>query len=154
MLLNNLRKSNSIKIFILFIFFIFSSCKNEDNIEVLVFKNGSKIDSYLGSIYTTKYGGVNYFISNDPERERFFKTDSIDSLIIKINNKKYVSKPLIRKAFSRERNDSDFSFDINETEYRVIPDTITKMKTLLLFSERTNLEKLKEQGKIQAKFIE
>jgi hypothetical protein len=153
-MLSILRKSSIIKTLSIFIILTLLSCEDKNDVELIVFKDGVKVDSYLGSIYTTKYGGINYFIENDLKRKRLFEMERIDSLIIIFNGKRYTSKPLVRKAFSRERNDSDFSFDIDENKHKIIPDTIAKMETLLLFSEKTNMEKMKKNSTINAKFID
>lgn len=129
-------------LYIILIFFV--SCTNE-NIDIEIYHNKSKTN-YTGEFYTTEYGGLNYYIKNDSARDNFFKIKGSDSIVININNHKYIAKPLVEKPYSRERNNSDFSYYIGGHDSIIIADSIGNLKTLLLFSEGTDMENLKEEG--------
>ncbi|WDO13630.1 hypothetical protein MH928_02755 [Flavobacterium sp. WW92] len=133
---------------------ILNACQKKENIDIAVYKDGNSINTFSGIFYTTKYGGINYFIPNDNQREKFFSIDNIDSISILVGKQKYISKPLINRAFSREKNNSDFSFYVDEKEHKVVINAIDDMDTFLLFSEKTNMEKLKENGTIKATYLE
>lgn len=132
----------------------FNSCQKKGGIISKVYKKDNTIEVFNGDFYTTKYGGLNYHIPNKKERELFFSNNNIDSIIFFIGKNEYISKPLVFKAFSREKNNSDFSFYINDKEHTIRVDTIsTGLETMLIFSERTDVEKLKKIGTIKTIFI-
>lgn len=138
---------------ILSIFFF--SCQKDQNITATVYKKGFNDKEFKGTFYSTKYGGLNYYISNEDDRNDLLKMESIDSIMFDINKKIYISKPLIDYKFSRERNDSDFSFFISQKEHKIISDTIgSNLITFLIFSEKTNMEKLKDDSVIKYIFID
>ncbi|NDJ00137.1 hypothetical protein GWA97_13695 [Flavobacterium sp. LaA7.5] len=141
------------KLYIL-IFLIFVACQKEGDVKTEVYKEGNCISSNYGFFYTTKYGGLNYYIPDDKDRENLFGIKNIDSIVFTINSKKYIAKPLVSKPYSRERNNSDFSFSINKEDYKIIVDTIDNLHTLLIFSEKTNMEDLKEKGIIKSEYVE
>jgi len=133
----------------------FFSCQKDQNIIATVYKKGFDDKEFKGTFYSTKYGGLNYYISNEDDRNDLFKMQDIDSIIFNINKNNYTAKPLIRKSFSREINNSDFSFTINEKEHKIISDTIgSNLITFLIFSEKTNMEKLKDDSVIKYIFID
>lgn len=133
---------------------LFFSCNDKKDTKATVYKNGKVINEFYGGFFSTKYGGLNYYISKKEDRNDLFNIKDIDSIVFEINNKLYSAEPLIMKSFSRERNDSDFSFSISEKEHKIIIDTINKMNTLSIFSERTNLEELKDKIVIEYTFLE
>lgn len=137
---------------VLVVFSLLFSCNENDNVVIKIYKN-DEINNFSGCFYTTKYGGLNFYVSDSNNRDDFFKSKEVDSVLILVDNKQYTAKPLIRKGFSRDRNDSDFSFNISESELKIIPDTIEGKATLQFFSERTDMEKLKNEEIIKAKFI-
>lgn len=133
----------------------FFSCQEQKSREIsaTVYKGGKKINDFKGSFYSTKSGGLNYYISNENNRNQLFNIQDIDSIIFLINEKKYTAEPLVRESFSRERNDSDFSFSINKESHKIIVDEIDKMNTLSIFSEKTDMEELKEKKVIEFTFV-
>ena len=152
-MLNTIKKTKSIIIiFILTLCYI--SCQKNKSVKTHIYKNGLKVHESQGTFYSTKYGGLNYYISNEKERNTFFNIQNIDSINFVINDIKYNSEPLIMRAFSRERNDSDFSFSIDKNEHKIIIDTINNMNTISIFSEKTDIERLKKDGKIDFIFVD
>lgn len=141
-------------ILILALFLILNACQNKDNIEIVVYNSGNDIKTFSGIFYTTKYGGLNYFIPNETERKHLFNVANVDSISFVVNSHKYISKPLIHKPFSRQKNNSDFNFYVNEKESKILVDTVDNMATFLIFSEKTNLEKLKDTDVIKAIYLE
>lgn len=135
------------------LFLSLNSCQREENIDAIAYKEGKNINTFSGLFYTTKYGGLNYYIPNSEKRNALFEIKNIDSIVFAINSQNYTAKSLVRKSFSRERNDSDFSFDIDGENHKIIPDLIENMNTLLLYSEKTNMEKMKKEGMIKTIFI-
>lgn len=99
---------------------ILNACQKKDNIDIAVYKDGNSINNFSGIFYTTKYGGINYFIPDDNQREKFFSIDNIDSISILVGRQKYISKPLINRTFSREKNNSDFSFMLMRKNIRLL----------------------------------
>jgi len=144
---------NRSKILFLLLSLSLISCQNEDNIIAEVYKDNN-ISTYNGLLYTTKYGGLNYYIPKQQQRESLFKIKNIDSIVFKIGSKKYVAKSLIGKSFSKKRNNSDFSFYTNRKDFKIDIDTIGDLQTLLLISEKTDMELLKQKGIIKSEFIE
>lgn len=57
------------KLYILIIFICFS-CQNEEKIKARVYKKDNVVNDFYGSFYSTKYGGLNYYISNENENEK------------------------------------------------------------------------------------
>lgn len=155
MMLNITKKMNLIRLVVLVLFILsFNSCQKKGSIISKVYKKDNAIEIFYGDFYTTKYGGLNYYIPNKKERELFFKINNIDSIVFFVDDNQYISKPLVFKPFSREKNNSDFSFFINEKQYKILIDTInTDLETMLIFSEKTDVEKLKDIGVIRATFI-
>jgi len=130
------------------------SCENKEQINTIVYKKGNVVDEFYGTFFYTKYGGLNYYISNKNERNDFFDIKDIDSIILMIDNKKYMCKSIVSKPYSRVINNSDFSFSISEKTHSAIVDKINNMETLLFFSAKTDLEKLKDDGIIKATYLE
>jgi hypothetical protein len=137
----------------LFLIFLLIACKKEGNINAEVYEN-NEVAQYKGLLYTTKYGGLNYYIPEQKQRGKIFESKNIDSIIFTINDKKFIAKSLKRKKYSRERNNSDFSFFVDKETNKIVADTVSGLKTILLFSERTDMELLKENGSIKSEFIE
>lgn len=137
----------------LFLIFLLIACKKEGNINTEVYEN-NEVAQYKGLLYTTKYGGLNYYIPEQKQRDKIFESKNIDSIIFTINDKKFIAKSLKRKKYSRERNNSDFSFFVDKETNKIVADTVSGLKTILLFSERTDMEVLKENGSIKSEFIE
>lgn len=129
------------------------SCQKSQEIKAVGYKKGSVTKEFNGSFYSTKYGGLNYYISDEKERESLFKTQNIDSIVLIINKRSYTATPLVRKAYSREISSSDFSFFVNEKERKIIVDTINGMNTILLFSAKTDMEKMKDEKIIKFTLI-
>lgn len=146
-------RKNKILLMSIMIVFVLASCKKEETIQTKVYKKGTIIGDFYGTFYTTKYGGLNYYISDESKRSELFNLSNIDSIIFFIDKKQYSAKPLVRKAYSREKNNSDFSFSVDREKYKIIGDTINKMCTLTIFSEKTDMEKMKDEGKIKFTFI-
>lgn len=141
------------KILVLGILLSFISCENKKDIKTVVYKKGKVINEFYGTFFSTKYGGLNYYISNESERNRLFSIEDIDSIVIKINSKSYTCKSIVDEPYSRVINNSDFSFSIDEKEHKVIVDKLENMETLLFYSAKTNMEKLKDEGFINYTFI-
>lgn len=141
------------KIYLLLIVLPIACQKNIDAIDAVVYEQ-NKVTGYSGNLYTTKYGGLNYYVSENEQREKLFESNKVDSIIFNINNKKYVAKPIKRKNYSSERNNSDFSFFIDKSTNKIVADTVREMNTILLFSERTDMEVLKENGVIKSELVE
>lgn len=152
-MLHIIKKISLNKKLLLLFTFCFFSCKQEEKVKSTVFKDGKKTEFY-GNFYSTKYGGLNYYISDEDDREFLLNIRNIDSIVFVINKKEYTSKPLVSKAFSRERNNSDFSFLVNEREHKIKVDTINKMCTLVIFSEKTDMEEMKDKNKIKFTMID
>lgn len=142
------------KILFLGILLSFISCENKKDIKTVVYKNGKVINEFYGTFFSTKYGGLNYYISNKSERNQLFSIEDIDSIIIKMNSKSYICKSIVDEPYSRVINNSDFSFSIDEKEHKVIVDKLENMETLLFYSAKTNMEELKELGLIEFDFID
>lgn len=138
---------------ILLCFSVFS-CQKKHKTEINVYKGGEKIKEYTGSFYTTKYGGLNYYIDDQTLQNELFSITNIDSILVKINNRYYVSYPYINKAFSRQINDSDFSFPVDERKHKILIDTINKMNTLMIYSAKTDIEEMKDKKEIKFTFID
>lgn len=153
--MSNILKKIKIVLLLLLSTSLFFSCHKNQIIKAFVYKKDSNFKEFTGFFYSTKYGGLNYYISNEDDRNDLLKMESIDSIVFVINKKKYISKPLIDDEFSRERNNSDFSFFISQKEHKIISDTIgSNLITFLLFSEKTNMEKLKDDAVIKYIFID
>ncbi|MPT33559.1 MAG: hypothetical protein E2604_00355 [Flavobacterium sp.] len=135
-------------VIILCILIFLVSCNQEKNINAKIYSNNRAEDLY-GTFYATKYGGLNYYITDEQQRESVLSMNNIDSIVFSFNDRVYVAEPLIRQSFSRERNNSDISFFINKTDNKIIVDTVNNMKTILLFSEKTDIEKLKDNHKVK-----
>lgn len=144
---------NKIVLFLL-LSLCFFSCQKSQDIKVFIYVRGSQVKEFNGSFYSTKYGGLNYYISDENKRNELFKIQNIDSIIFLVNGKSYNAEPLIMKSFSRERNKSDFSFSIDKKEHKIIVDSINNMSTLSIFSEKTNMEELKNKKIIKFTYIE
>ena len=142
------------RILFLIVTLVFFSCKKDRNITSKVYKEGVIIGNYDGTFYSTKYGGLNYYISDENERNQLFNLSKIDSVIFLINGNQYSAKPLVRKPYSRERNNSDFSFSVNRENFKIIIDTVNQMNTLTIFSEKTDMEELKNKKVIEYIFLE
>ncbi len=152
-MLDTLKKMHPNKIlFLVFILFI-TSCGKKDEVKAEVYKN-KRVINYDGILYTTKRGGLNFFISDRNEREELFNIKNIDSIVFIINKNRYTAKPLVLSAFSRERNNSDFSFYIKKVDNKIFIDSIGTLSTLNIFSEKRDMEVLKEKGEINCKFLE
>lgn len=147
MMLDTIKKIRQTKCLILPLFLVILSCKNDNSVQIDAYKNGRKTE-FSGMFYTTEYGGLNYYIPNDEQRKILFNLSNIDSLMFKNGEVIYSCLPLLRKSFSRERNNSDFSFFINPDTHKIVPDTVGNLETILIFAEKTDLEKLKEEKKI------
>jgi hypothetical protein len=150
-MLSILKKIKNKIVFFLILSFCLSSCQKSQEIKTIIYKKGFKIKEFDGSFYSTKYGGLNYYVSDENKREELFKIQNIDSIVLKINNNDYISKPIIDKPYSRVINNSDFSFFISEKEHKIVVDTISNMNTILFFSAKKDMEKMKDKGEI--KFI-
>ncbi len=146
-------RNNKILLMSIMILFVLASCKKEETIQTKVYKKGAIIRNFYGTFYTTKYGGLNYYISDESKRNELFNLSNIDSVIFFINKKQYSAKPLVRKAYSREKNNSDFSFSVDREKYKIIVDTIDNMSTLSIFSEKIDMEKMKDDGVIKCTFV-
>lgn len=144
---------NKVAFFLMLSLSIFS-CQKSQEINAVVYKRGSKIKEFNGSFYSTKYGGLNYYISNENDRNELFNIQNIDSIMFIINGKSYSAEPLIRKPFSRERNNSDFSFSVDKKYHKIIVDTINNIYTLSIFSEKTDMEEMKNNKVIEFKYVE
>lgn len=131
------------------IFISFLSCDDKKDVKAVIYKKDKVSHEFYGVFFSTKYGGLNYYISDEGMRKSLFNIKNIDSIVFTINEKNYTSKPLISKAFSRERNDSDFSFLVNEKEHKIKVDTINSMCTLVIFSEKTDMEEMKDRKEIK-----
>lgn len=153
MMLDTLKKTHPNKILFLLFIFLITSCEQEDEIKAEVYKN-NKVINYDGIFYTTKRGGLNFFISDRNERKALFDIKNIDSIVFIINKNRYTAQPLVLSAFSRERNNSDFSFYIKKADNKIFIDSIGTMSTLNIFSEKKDVEALKEKGEINFKFLE
>lgn len=129
------------------------SCQEKHNIPARVYIK-QNITEYNGYLYTTKYGGLNYYIPDTQQREELTRMKNIDSISFNIDNNQYMAMPLPRKPYSRERNNSDFSFFVNGQDNSIIIDTVGNLQTVLLFSENTDIEMLKEKGDIKFEFID
>lgn len=147
-------KKTKNKIVLLLLSVCFFSCQKSQDIKAFIYKRSSQVKEFNGSFYSTKYGGLNYYISDENERNELFKIQNIDSIVFLINGKKYNAEPLVMKSFSRERNKSDFSFSIDEKEHKIIIDSINNMATLSIFSEKTDMEELKNKKIIKFTYIE
>lgn len=141
------------RVLFLIITLFFFSCGKEKSINAKVYKRGEIIGNYEGTFYSTKLGGLNYYISDINKRKQLFDHSKIDSIAFFIKDKKYSAKPLVRKAYSRERNNSDFSFFVNRDNYKINVVEVNKMPTLSLFSEKTDLEELKAKRLIDYTFL-
>lgn len=130
-----------------------TACKKKGDINAKIYSNNKAEDLY-GTFYTTEFGGLNYYITNEEQRDAVFSMNNIDSLVFYFNDENYVAKPLLRQSFSRDRSNSDFSFFIDKESHKIVVDTVKDLKTILLFSEKTDLEKLKEEQKIKFNPIE
>lgn len=136
------------RIFYVLVLYVFFSCGKETALnKVVVYYENHKNDEFYGTFLTTKYGGLNYYIVDKNERDKFFDIKNIDSIVIYIDKKKYIAEPLLKQKFSREIGKSDFNFFTYNN--RVVIDTISKMNTLLIFSAKTDIEKLKENNVIK-----
>jgi len=133
---------------------LFASCNGKKDIKAVVYKNGKVFHEFYGTFFSTKYGGLNYYIPDEDMRKFLFNIENIDSIVFNINEKNYTSKPLISKAFSRERNDSDFSFFVNEKQQKIKVDTIDRISTLLIFSEKKDMEEMKDRKEIKFTMID
>lgn len=142
------------KMLFLAISLLFFSCNDKKETKAIIYKNGNVIKEFYGVFFSTKYGGLNYYVSEKKYRNDLINIKDIDSIVFEINNKLYTAEPLIMKSFSRERNDSDFSFSITEKEHNIIVDKIKNMETISIFSERTDLEELKDKKIIEYTFLE
>ncbi|RZJ75229.1 MAG: hypothetical protein EOO45_06255 [Flavobacterium sp.] len=138
---------------ILILLLLLTACKEKDNISAEVYKNKSVV-KYSGHLYTTEYGGLNYYVPDTKKRDELFSFKLIDSIVFNINCKRYIAKPLECKAYSRERNNSDFSFFVDKEDNHIVIDTIDGLHTILLFSEKTDMEILKENAVIKSEFID
>lgn len=143
-------KANSIYLFLVFLLI---ACQKEGDISAEVYRN-NKVAQYKGLFYTTKYGGLNYYIPEDQQRDKIFEYKDIDSIIFIVDSKRFVAKSLKRKKYSRERNNSDFSFFVDKETNKIVADTVSGLKTILLFSEKTDMELLKENGSIKSELID
>jgi hypothetical protein len=150
----SITKKTALNSFLLaFIFLVFNSCEEKGNIRAKVYTKGKLSNEFYGVFYTTDYGGLNYHVPNKEQQTMLFNAGNIDSIIFTIDRIEYISKPLARKSFSREQNKSDFSFFINSKTHKIVVDTIGDLQTMLLFSEKTDIEKLKDNGIIKATLI-
>jgi len=127
---------------------MFISCQNKEEIKATLYKEGVIVNTFYGSFHSTKHGGLNYYISDDNERNQLFKINNIDSIVLKIDHKDYVCKAIVDKPYSRVINNSDFSFSISREQYVPVIDRIDDKETLLFYSAKTDLEKLKEERKV------
>lgn len=125
-----------------------TACEQRGEIIAKIY-NGNKTEDLQGNFYATELGGLNYYITDDHQRESVLSMSSVDSIVFYFNNKNYVAEPLVSQSFSRERNKSDFSFFINKTDNKIVVDTVNNLNTILLFSEKTDVEKLKEDHKVK-----
>lgn len=148
-----IEKMEKNRILLLVITLIFFSCEKEKSINAKVYKEGAVIGNYDGTFYSTKSGGLSYYIKNEDERSQLFNLSKIDSIIFLINEKKYSAKPIVRMAYSRERNNSDFSFSVNSESYKIIVDEVNQMNTITIFSEKTDMEELKDKKLIDFSFV-
>ena len=128
---------------------IFSiACNQEKNINAKIYSDKRPEDLH-GTFYATEYGGLNYYITDEQQRESVLSMKNIDSIVFYFNHKNYVALPLVRQSFSRDCNNSDFSFFIDKEDHMIVTDTINGLNTILLFSEKTNIEKLKEDHRVK-----
>ena len=125
-----------------------TACGEKGEINAKIYSDNRAEDLH-GTFYATEYGGLNYYITDEHQRESVLSMNNIDSIIFSFNDRTYVAEPLIRQSFSRKRNNSDISFFINKTDNKIIVDTVNNMKTILLFSEKTDIEKLKENHRVK-----
>lgn len=154
MILNIIKKTPlDSKLLIVLVFFLFS-CQKDSEVIAKVYKEGKNIDLFYGEFYSTKHGGLNYFINNNEQRSTFFNLSDIDSISLNINGKEYTSKPIIDIPFSREINESDFNFFVDEKEHKIVVDTVKDMSTVLFFTSRTSVKKLKEMKLIEFTMID
>ncbi len=127
------------------------SCDKADKTNSTIYLKGGGTENLKGDFYATEYGGLNYYVTNKADRDKLLSETDIDRIELNFNGKKYFAKPLIKRAYSRERNGSDFSFFIKPDSRQIVADTVNKMETILFISEKTDLEKMKKNGVI--KFI-
>lgn len=153
-MLSIIKKTKNKIVLSLMLSLCFFSCHESQDIKAIIYIEGSVIKEFKGVFYATKYGGLNYYISNENERNEFLKLQNIDSIALNINGNNYICKPIIDKPYSRTINNSDFSFFINEKEHKIIVDTINNMNTILFFSAKTNMEKLKDKKIIKFTLID
>lgn len=153
-MLSIIKKIQSKIVFFLILSLCFFSCQKSEEIKAVVYKNGSVIKEFNGSFYSTKYGGLNYYISDVKEREELFKIQNIDSIVLNIDNNNYISKPIIDEPYSRVINKSDFSFSIKEKDHKPVVDEIDSKETLSFYSAKTDMEEMKDEGKIKFTLID
>lgn len=127
---------------------MFISCQNKEEIKATVYKKGKVSHEFYGAFFSTKYGGLNYYVSDENERNQLFNITNIDSIVLKINNENYICKPIVDEHYSRVINNSDFSFSISRQQQKPVVDRIDNKETLLFYSAKTDLEKLKDDGVI------
>ncbi|MFC7773982.1 hypothetical protein [Flavobacterium sp. GCM10027622] len=142
------------KVLFLGVLLSFIACESKKDIKTVVYKKGKVTNKFYGTFFSTKYGGLNYYISNEDERNKLFEIQDIDSIVLTINNKNYTCKSIVSKPYSRVINKSDFSFSINEKEHKPIVDEIDNKKTLLFYSAKTDMEEMKDSGIIKFEMID
>jgi hypothetical protein len=135
-----------------FAFFFFASCDKKEEIKAVVYSK-DKNSVYTGCFYTTKYGGLNFFVYDKRKRNELLETHSIDSIYIYVNDDKYTAKPAFFDTWSSKRNNSDFNFGYDKRKNELSIEMIDNKQTLVIIAEQTDLEKLKKEGKIPFLYV-
>lgn len=153
-MLHIIKKTLLNKKLILLFAFVFFSCQKEEEVKAIVYKKGIVVNTFYGRFYSTKRGGLNYYIPNQKERSKIFNLKDIDSISFNIDKQHYVTEPIIDVSYTRQINNSDFSFFIDKEGHRIIVDTIDDKATFLLFSSKKDVKELKEKKIIKFTMID